>query len=149
LRTPGEGRYAQLEREQRWLAESLPRKRTGPTEIVDRYIIGTRLRLRCADDVYKLCQKVPAGPDAVKLTNIYLSPEEYAVFLELPARLIAKRRWQTQWEGHDVAVDEFVDRSLILAEVELTADEPYLAMPPFCVKDVTGDETYTGGALAL
>lgn len=142
-------RYAHLEREQRWLAESLPRTRTGPVEIYDRYILGTRLRLRRAGDVFKLGQKVPVAEDAVSLTNIYLSANEYDVFALLPALEVRKRRWHTTWEGHDIAVDEFTDRNLILAEAELSADEPYLSMPPFAVKDVTGDVTYTGGALAL
>jgi hypothetical protein len=45
-RRPGEGRYAYLEREQRWLLEAPPEDRNRSVEIVDRYLTGTRLRLR-------------------------------------------------------------------------------------------------------
>jgi CYTH domain-containing protein len=98
--------------------------------------------------VYKLGQKIPTSPDAVALTNIYLSRDEYEVFLVLPARELRKRRRFVTWQDHRVAVDEFTDRDLVLAEVELVADEPYLPLPPWAVKDVTGDVAFTGGALA-
>ena len=153
MRTPGEGRYAHLEREQRWLASAVPLGATGANEIYDRYITGTRLRLRRVLSVdghvvYKLGQKVPVADDAVSLTNIYLSESEYAVFAALPARALAKRRWHHTWHDREMAVDQFTDRDLILAEVELAADEAYLPLPPFAVRDVTGDHDYTGGALA-
>jgi CYTH domain-containing protein len=142
-------RYAHLEREQRWLVTAVPPGVTGPTEIYDRYITDTRLRLRRAGDVYKLGQKVPDSRDSVMLTNIYLSAPEYEVFAALPARELRKRRWHLDWQGRTVAIDEFTDRDLILAEVELGADDDYLPLPPFAQRDVTGDESYTGGALAL
>ncbi len=84
----------------------------------------------------------------MKLTNIYLSKDEYDVFAALPARELRKRRWKTEWHGHVICVDEFTDRDLILAEVELTAHEPYLPLPPFAERDVTGKPAYTGGELA-
>jgi CYTH domain-containing protein len=141
-------RYAHPEREQRWLLDHVPEGVTGPTVIYDRYIIGTRLRLRHANDVYKLGQKIPTAHDTVALTNIYLSRDEYDVFAALPARELRKQRWHLQWQAHDVCIDEFTDRDLILAEVELATDEPYLPLPPFASKDVTGDVAYSGGALA-
>ena len=142
-------RYAHLEREQRWLAREVPPEAKGPIEIYDRYISGTRLRLRHAGDDYKLGQKIPVASDTVRLTNIYLTADEYAVFAALPATELRKRRWHVDWHGHHVAVDEFTDRHLILAEVELDEDEPYLPVPPFAERDVTGDPAYTGGTLAL
>ena len=142
-------RYAHPEREQRWQLDSVPAETTEARDIYDRYIIGTRLRLRHAGDVYKLGQKIPVRDDTVSLTNIYLSREEYDVFAALPARDLRKRRSFVEWHDHRVAVDEFLDRDLVLAEVELTPYEPYLPLPPWAVKDVTGDIAYTGGALAL
>ena len=141
-------RYAHPEREQRWIANAVPQGVTGPTEIYDRYITGTRLRLRHAGDVFKLGQKIPFNADTVTLTNIYLSADEYEVFAQLPARELRKRRWHIEWQGHDLAIDEFTDRDLVLAEVELGPEEPYLPLPPFADRDVTGDEAFTGGALA-
>jgi CYTH domain-containing protein len=141
-------RYAHPEREQRWLLDAVPPDAVDPVDIYDRYITGTRLRLRHAGDVYKLGQKIPAGADTVSLTNIYLSREEYDVFRALPASELRKRRHFLQWHDHRIGVDEFLDRDLVLAEVELTADEPYLPLPPWAVKDVTADDSYSGGALA-
>jgi CYTH domain-containing protein len=37
---------------------------------------------------------------------------------------------------------------MILAEVELAADEPRLPLPPFADVDVTDDDRYAGGSLA-
>lgn len=150
-RTPGEGKYAHLEREQRWLLEMIPADATDEALIYDRYISGTRLRLRRIERngvcTFKLTQKIPAGVDAVKLTNNYLSADEYDVFATLPAREIRKTRRHVRFADHDLAVDEF-DDGLLLGEVELTANEPYLPLPPFALRDVTDDPAYSGGALA-
>lgn len=150
-RVPGEGRYAHLEREQRWVLRDTPADAGPPVEIYDRYINGTRLRLRRVERdgavVYKLTQKVPFGDDSVKITNSYLSADEYEVFATLPAREIRKTRRQVRFADHDMAVDEF-DHGLLLGEVELAADEPYLPLPPFAKRDVTTDPAFTGGGLA-
>jgi hypothetical protein len=64
----------------------------------DRYIEGTRLRLRHAEAPhvqYKLSQKeAPAPPDYARavITTIYLSGKEYEVFAALPASELRKRR---------------------------------------------------------
>lgn len=65
-------KYALVERERRFLVGAVPEGGSIRTvEIVDRYIDGTRIRLRAASTVegegkgsvhYKLTQKVP-GPD--------------------------------------------------------------------------------------
>ncbi|MEY2467506.1 MAG: hypothetical protein QOF21_204 [Actinomycetota bacterium] len=153
-RAPGEGRYAHLEREQRWLLSAVPAGVIGPTEIYDRYISGTRLRLRRTERdgevVFKLGQKVRVGesPERVRLTNIYLSAAEYAVFEHLEASVLRKRRWHLSHDGREYAIDEFPALQLVVAEVELDSDEPRLPMPPFADADVTDDDRYSGGALA-
>src|SRR4051794_37079203 len=92
LRRAGEGRYAHVQREQRWIASGVPPDAGRWAEIVDRYILGTRLRLRHTESdeqiVFKLGQKVRLDandPETVKLTNFYLSQEEFAVLTSLPA----------------------------------------------------------------
>ena len=159
-RSPGAGRYAHIEREQRWLLGGVPAGLDSElvTEIADRYIAHTRLRLRRAEArdgtvVFKLGQKVradPADPEVVKLTNIYLSEDEYDVFAALPAAELRKTRRRMAWDGRQVAIDEFHGRlhRLVLAECELEAGEPYLSVPPFALSDVTSDDRYSGGALA-
>ncbi|MFP3902173.1 MAG: hypothetical protein ACLFXM_15065 [Acidimicrobiia bacterium] len=156
---PGEGRYAHIEREQRWIASRLPADARHAAEIVDRYIDGTRLRLRRmerADGVvaYKLGQKIrraPADPELVRITTMYLSGDEYAVMVALPARVVHKSRWYTTWHGHTMAIDRLHGRldGLLLAEAELRPDDSPLPLPPFAVRDVTNDDRFSGGALAF
>jgi CYTH domain-containing protein len=155
-RAPGEGRYAHIEREQRWRLPARPAGLVAPTEIVDRYLVGTRLRLRqmtSADGtIYKLGQKVrpdEASPAVVKLTNMYLSPAEYGVLAALPHHELRKTRWRLG-PGSRVVVDEFhgACEGLVLAEVELSADEPPPAGPVPDAVDVTLDDRFSGGSLA-
>lgn len=135
----------------------LPADAERGAEILDRYILGTRLRLRRVDTgqdvVFKLTQKVravDADPEVVKTTNTYLSAEEYEVMAALPAAPLRKTRWRVTWNDRDVAVDELHDRhqGLLLAEIELDPEETPLPLPPFAARDVTGDGRFAGGALA-
>ena len=156
-RRPGEGRYAQLEREQRWLLKELPPDVTHERVIVDHYWIGTSLRLRMIQDGdevdYKLCQKVRRqldDPESVKITNIYLSGEEYHALAVTPSNVVTKSRWSATFDGVRYAVDEFKGRhvGLLLAELELREDEPLSRGPEFAVADVTNADEYSGGWLA-
>jgi CYTH domain-containing protein len=156
-RQPGEGRYAQLEREQRWLLSSVPRAASDERVIVDHYWNGTTLRLRMIEEgdeaVYKLCQKVRVNgsdPRLVKITNIYLSTSEFDHLSVTPASIITKSRWTLSAGGVTYAIDEFKGRhaGLVLAEVELDEHAPLVAKPSFAVADVSGDEEYSGGWLA-
>ena len=62
-------KYARIERERRFLLASAPAEDlvTRRRQITDRYILGTRLRLRRVRDLstdaceLKLTQKIPAG----------------------------------------------------------------------------------------
>lgn len=156
-RRPGEGRYAQLEREQRWLLSSLPRSAFDERVIVDHYWSGTTLRLRMIEEgdqaVYKLCQKVRVNegdPRLVKITNIYLSTSEFDQLSVTPALIVAKSRWTLNAGGVTYAIDEFKGRhaGLFLAEVELDEHAPLVAKPSFAVADVSDDNEYTGRWLA-
>ena len=156
-RRPGEGRYAQLEREQRWLLSSVPRSATDERVIVDHYWSGTTLRLRMIEEddqaVYKLCQKVRVNADdprVVMITNIYLSTSEFDQLSITPASIVAKSRWTLTAGGVTYSIDEFKGRhaGLVMAEVELDEHAPLVAKPSFAVLDVSDDNEYTGGWLA-
>jgi CYTH domain-containing protein len=156
-RTPGEGRYAQVEREQRWILEELPHDLDQPVSIVDLYISDTRLRLRRMEQngvaVYKLGQKVRVAegqPEMVKLTNLYLSEQEHATVAQLAAAEIRKTRWRWSRPEGPMVVDEFQGRlaGLVLAELELRPDDPRMTRPPLAVADVTDDDRFSGGTLA-
>ena len=156
-RRPGQGRYAHVEREQRWIAASVPADAVRTASILDRYIVGTRLRLRRVatpgETLLKLGQKVRIDvqdPEVVKLTNVYLSEQEYEVLAALPAAELSKTRWEIPWQGRTVAIDQFHGRldGLVLAEVELSPDDVHLELPAFATRDVTNDDRFSGGALA-
>jgi CYTH domain-containing protein len=156
-RHPGEGRYAQLEREQRWLLRELPPGVTDERVIVDHYWSGTSLRLRMVQYhdtvVYKLGQKVRLeadSPEVVKITNIYLSEGDFRALSVTSASIISKSRWSLTTDDTHFSVDEFKGRhsGLVLAERELGADDPRASGPAFAVAEVTNDNEYTGGWLA-
>jgi CYTH domain-containing protein len=156
-RYPGEGRYAQLEREQRWLLKELPLEVTDERVIVDHYWTGTSLRLRMIQSgdevIYKLCQKVRlvrGDPELVKITNIYLGSEEFHALSVTPSSIVAKSRWSSTFDGVRYAIDEFKGRhaGLVLAELELREDEPHTRGPEFALADVTNANEYSGGWLA-
>jgi CYTH domain-containing protein len=156
-RVAGQGRYAQVEREQRWALSALPAERLHPVSIVDRYVSGTSLRLRRMETetevVYKLTQKVrvhPDRPETVKVTNLYLSEQEYATLAGLGGAQLRKTRWRTIVAGRAMAVDDFRGHlvGLILAETELRPGESRMAAPPLALADVTDDDRFSGETLA-
>lgn len=149
------GKYARYELERRFLVERLPAAAERSHLIVDRYIIGTRLRLRSDDGrvpPHKLSQKeAPSPPDfaVTTITTIYLSPEEYEVLAVLPARELRKRRHHLGPYSLDVFEGELA--GLVLAEITFDSEEEMRAYPPpdFAEREVSRDRRYTGGALAF
>ncbi len=151
-------RYARLERERRWLLAGVPDLSGAvPRRIDDRYVDGTRLRLRtvtAADGevIRKVGHKTtpdPAAPSTVWHTSLYLDEREYAVLAGLPAHMLTKTRYAVEHAGLRWAVDVLAGRlaGLVLLEVEIPDAEP--VFPPYpVVREVTGDVAFTGGALA-
>jgi CYTH domain-containing protein len=148
-------KYAVVERERRYLVASVPDGVTGSKEILDRYVTGTRLRLREVREAdgtvtRKLGHKVrlSEGPAEVACTNLYLDDEEWTVLAALPARLLRKRRHVVQRDGLTVAIDEHEDGTLV-AEID-DGDRPSLSVPGWLdvLEDVSNDEAWTGARLA-
>jgi CYTH domain-containing protein len=168
-REPGKGSYARPERERRFLLRALPQGSVDPIDIEDRYIVGTRLRLRRMSDgtaaaTYKLAQKVPdrADPSLVMITNTYLSAAEYETLLAaLPALTVRKTRYRMPGPVA-LSVDDFRGplAGLVLAELAVAGSEGWPpsaglaeaagpgADPPPTVAEVTDDPRFTGGELA-
>jgi len=147
-------KYARPERERRFLCAAPPR-RAGVVRrrlIVDRYLDGTRLRLRRVEEldgsgpaVHKLTQKLPGEPWG-ELTTMYLSEQEHAVLAGLRAAVVVKERWSVPPLGYDVFHGAL--EGLVLAEVEFEDDDSAAAyQPPDGVQEVTYDLRFTGGAL--
>ena len=148
-------KYAVVESERRFLVRSLPTGVERTTEIVDRYLTGTRLRLREVTDpdgtvVRKLGHKVRLtdGPERVACTSVYLDDAEWDLLVALPARTLRKRRHHVVVDGVHVAVDELPDGTL-LAEID-GGDQPVAEVPAGLdvVREVTLDESWTGAALS-
>ncbi|MBJ7528644.1 MAG: hypothetical protein JHD04_03850 [Nocardioides sp.] len=148
-------KYAVVERERRWLVRRIPEGVSSVRDIVDRYVTGTRLRLREVREadgtvVRKLGHKVRLsdGPAEVACTNLYLDDAEWAVLAALPSRVLRKRRHMIHRDGLLVVVDEHEDGSLV-AEID-DGDQPAHEIPGWLevVRDVSEDESWTGARLA-
>ena len=151
-----QSKYARIEIERRFLLEGVPQAAEvlAVYEIGDRYLDGTRLRLRRmaragGPTQLKLTQKLP-DPDGARqgaLTTIYLSEAEHAAFAQLPAATLSKSRLSIAPYGVDVFHGEL--EGLYLAEAEFATVEDALALVPaaFCRAEVTADRRFTGGEL--
>lgn len=146
-------KYAVVERERRFLLASLPEGVVETWDIHDRYVDGTRLRLREVRRpdgvVRKLNHKVRLGGAAeVACTSIYLDDAEWQRLQVLPGRALHKRRHHVRRDGLHVVVDEFDDATL-LAEIDDGDGEP-VAVPAWLdvVREVTDEEEWTGAGRA-
>ena len=155
-------KYAVVERERRFPLARLPDADADAAdvdvevlEIVDRYVVGTRLRLRevrrgDGSAVRKLGHKVrlDGGPAEVACTNFYLDDAEWSVLVGLPAQVLSKTRRLFHRDGLVVAVDEHEDGTLV-AEID-DGDSAATEVPTWLdvVADISADERWTGAALA-
>jgi CYTH domain-containing protein len=148
-------KYAVVERERRFLVSKLPGVAHERRRIVDRYITGTRLRLRevVTEDgtvTRKLAHKVRlgAGPREIACTSLYLDDDEWDMLCRLPATTLTKVRHLVTLGGVTVAIDELEDGNL-LAEIDDQGGAP-VPVPSWLdvLQDVTDDEKWTGAQLA-
>jgi hypothetical protein len=156
-------KYAQIERERRFLLAGLPAALEGRVDyhlIVDRYLPETMLRLRrieMADGTpvsYKLARKwrLPAlPPEATAITNLYLTAAEYELLARLPGATLRKRRYPLVHEGVRFSIDQFEGAlaGLVLAELHLFPGLDALAPCPLpgCLREVTAEPAFSGGRL--
>lgn len=154
---PPHGKYARIEIERRFLLASFPRdvQVIRTRHITDRYIDGTRLRLRqMLDDdgppVFKLTQKIPVPAADFQqgyITNIYLDETEFQVFARLPAATLTKTRYSVPPFGIDVFAGALEGLVLAEAEFDTQSDALALSLPSYIVRDVSTDTRFTGGHL--
>lgn len=154
-------RYAKPERERRFLVspDALPTLSADFVHIEDRYLAGTRVRLRTMTErpanrvLYKLTQKLEgADPRERWITTLHLSEAEQRTFAALPGARLAKRRHRATSAGLEWGVDVFEGAlaGLVLAEREFESDAELRAAPApaFAACEVTDDAAFSGGALA-
>lgn len=142
-------KYAHVETERRFLLATLPDGWSQAVSIEDRYLHGTRLRLRVTTSgdevVRKLGQKIRLdGARAIAHTTLYLDEGEYAVLATLPAAVLTKTR---HLYPDGTAVDVHADGTVI-AEVDGGTGTPELPAWLSVVREVTDDEELTGAGLA-
>ena len=159
-----ESKYAQVERERRYLLRDLPEAitRADPhLQITDNYMTGSRLRLRKVREprtnkwTVKFTQKFAPNPEDLSrtiITNTYLNALEAEVLSTIfNSNEIRKNRYPFEFEGRKFSVDMFLGDlfGLVLAEVSFDTDEDLdqFPKPPFALVDVTNEELFTGGRL--
>ncbi|WP_085808715.1 hypothetical protein [Sphingomonas sp. TZW2008] len=155
-------KYAHIERERRWLIDPsrLPTLPADHVLIEDRYLAGTRMRLRRMTDsggggaALKLTKKYEADdPLARAIVTAYLDEPEYALLAGLPGATIVKRRHALVSGGLTYSVDRFEGAlaGLILAEIEWADDAGLrgLPAPSGAIREVSDDPRYQGGGLVV
>jgi len=159
-----ESRYAQVERERRYLLRDLPEgiTRADPhLQITDNYMTGSRLRLRKVREprtnkwTVKFTQKFTPNPEDLSrtiITNTYLNALEAEVLSAVfNSNEIRKNRYPFEFEGREFSVDMFLGDllGLVLAEVSFDTDGELdrFPKPSFALADVTNEELFTGGRL--
>jgi CHAD domain-containing protein/CYTH domain-containing protein len=150
-----------VEREHKFLLSAVPPETlsVASIEITQGWLPGDVLRERIrrvrAPDGEKYWRAVKSGTGPVRLeTEEETAPEVFEALWPLTlGRRISKHRWKVSdgdlvWE-----IDRFLDRDLVLAEVELPASAADAPLPewlkPFVVREVTGDVAYSNANLAL
>ncbi len=149
--------YTKPEFERRWLVlaeAALESHADRVREIEDRYLQGTRLRLRKVTErgqatIYKLGKKYE--PEALgnhHVVSTYLNEVEYMLLASLPARIARKRRFTVS--GGALDVYEQPNPGLRVFEVEFTSpEEAERYVPPDGIgKEVTDALAFTGYSLA-
>lgn len=142
-------KYSLPEIERRWLVDLSQIDLAAleePEIIEDRYLMGTRLRLRRMSGpkgvVYKLVKKYGRSGWVEPITNLYLDEVEYANLATLPARSLVKKRFRLK----DGALDLINDA---IFEVEFASLEAAQAFQPqtFVLRELEENEL-TGVELA-
>jgi len=123
-------KYAQFERERRFLVDRARQPDLAGlpfVEIEDRYLDGTRLRLRRMCDgatgavVLKLTKKYESEDVRARpIVTAYLAEGEYQALAMLPARRLFKRRYKIETGRGVFGIDIFQGalEGLVLAEIE-------------------------------
>ncbi|WP_284620727.1 hypothetical protein [Aquabacterium humicola] len=149
-------KYARPEIERRWLVPAtLAEKLVAglPARLIeDRYIIGTRLRLRKVSGQitqFKLGKKYESSVFGLEqVVSVYLGEEEHKVLAPLPSHVASKRRYSVAGGS----IDQYVTprNGFFIFEVEFStlAEAQAFEPPTFVGREVTGSPEFTGFSIA-
>jgi len=149
-----------LEIERKFLLHRLPEtaQEVPGVEIEQGWLPGTRVverwrKIRASGE--PICYRTVKSGQG--LTRIELEEKTSSELFEhiwplTEGRRVVKRRRRVSAEGVTWEIDEFLDRELVLAEVELPSQETTVEVPewlkPYVVREVTGDPEYSNRKLA-
>ncbi len=151
---------ADIEIERKYLLSSMPPSLEGQPyrEIEQGYIPGQRLQERVRrvrkDDAewYVRTVKVGFGIRRIELQEDTDRATFEVLWPLTEGRRVIKRRYRVPEAGLTWEVDEFTDRDLVLAEIELPSEEMKPKLPewiaPYVVREVTGESEYVNVNLA-
>ena len=152
---------AEYEIERKFLLNALPRM-PEPAEVLEidqGYLPGVRLveRLRRQRDrgghtKYYRTVKVGIGVRRMELEEETDAKTFEHLWMLTEGRRLRKRRYVVPDVARYWEVDEFLDRDLVLAEMEIPSVDTEITVPEWLrhvlVRDVTGDPQYTNRNLA-
>jgi CHAD domain-containing protein/CYTH domain-containing protein len=156
----GERADQMLETERKFLLRRLPEtaQEVPGVEIEQGWLPGTRVverwrKVRASGE--PICYrtvKSGQGPTRVELEEKTSSELFEHIWPLTEGRRVVKRRRRVPAEGVTWEIDEFLDRELVLAEVELPSEHATVEVPewlkPYVVREVTGDPEYSNRKLA-
>lgn len=150
-----------MEIERKYLLRACPpaARAVPPIRIEQGWIPGQtlreRLRRRIAPDGTVSCWRtVKLGPAAARVeVEEVTTPELFAALWELTRTArVRKDRYVVPHGAHTWEIDVFLDRELVLAEVELGDVNESITLPPWLApyleRDVTGEPAYYNAVLA-
>ncbi len=151
---------ADREIERKYLLRGVPARATAApvADIEQGYLPGTRLiervrriRAGCTTRYYRTV-KLGAGVERIQVEE-ETSREVFDVLWTLTAgKRIRKRRYTVATPGGDWEIDDFLDRQLVLAEIELTRADSPVEIPdwlaPVVEREVTEEKGFTNYELA-
>lgn len=125
----------------------------------DKYLNGTRLRLRIQTDsdknrqLIKLTKKYESDSAYFRQINtILLTPEELKIFDTLDGKRVEKTRFYHHYKNRIFSIDVFENelRGLLICEIEQAGLEDLMNAepPPYVEGEVTENSFFTGANLA-
>jgi CHAD domain-containing protein/CYTH domain-containing protein len=151
---------SQLEIERKFLLKGLPESMPDATAVTieQGYLPGERLveRLRAVEvgrqRTYFRTVKVGAGIVRTELEEETSAEVFKSMWPLTKGKRLTKRRHRVPDGALAWEIDEFTDRELVLAEIELPAADTEVTIPtwlePFVEREVTGDVAYLNSTLA-
>jgi CYTH domain-containing protein len=155
-----EGNGVPHEIERKYLLSALPPhvRDVQPLQIDQGWLPGAALRERlrrtrdAGGERYYRTVKVGRGVVRVELEEETTAELWHALWEHTAPRRISKRRYPVREGGHTWEIDEFVDRNLVVAEIELPRADATPPLPdwlaPYVVREVTDEPGFTNFELA-